>query len=56
MYVLLLSQTLKYFQKNKVLDSTRLKALAHLKINITQLMISVLERVEKMAGTGRKCW
>ena len=37
---------------DKILDLTKLKALADDKINVAQMMISVFNRVENLVGKG----
>ena len=40
----------------QILDMTRLKAFADDKLNVARMMISLLDRVEKIVGKRRKCW
>ena len=40
------------FPQVKILDQTKLKALADDKLNVTKMIISVLDRVENIVGKG----
>ena len=40
------------FPQNKIFDHTKLKIFAYDKFNITKMIISVLARVENIAGKG----
>ena len=40
----------------KILDWSKLKALADDKINVAEMITSVSERVENIVGKRRKCW
>ena len=43
---------LNAFLHNKILDQTKLKAFADDKLNVTNMIISVFDRVENIAGKG----
>ena len=40
------------FPHDKILDQTKLKAFADEKLNVTKMIISVFDRVEKIVGKG----
>ena len=48
--------TMFYVPNDKILDVTKLKAFADDKINVAQMMISVVHRVENMVGKGFFLW
>ena len=41
---------------DQILDMTKLKAFADVKLNIVKMTISLLDRVENTEGKGKKCW
>ena len=41
---------------NKILDWSKLKAIADDKVNVTEKLKFVLGRVENIVGKGEKCW
>ena len=41
---------------DKILDVTKLKALADDKLNVTKMKISLCDRAENTVGKGKKCW
>ena len=43
------------FPHNKILDQTKLKAFADDKLNVTKMIISVIERSRKHCGKSRNC-
>ena len=43
------------FPHHKILDQTKLKAFADNKLNVTKMIISVFDRVEKHRGKRRTC-
>ena len=40
------------FQHDKILDQTKMKAFADDKLNVTKMIISVIDRVENIVGIG----
>ena len=44
------------FPHNKILDHTKLKAFADDKLNVTKMLISVLDWVENIVGKGEIAW
>ena len=40
----------------KIFDMTKLKAFADNKLNVTEIRISLYDRVENTVGKGKKCW
>ena len=47
-----LSELIKPFPNNKILDRSKLKALADDKIKVLKMIIFVLDRVENIVGKG----
>ena len=45
-------QSFNPFPNEKILDQTKLKALADNKLNVTKIIISVFDRVENIVGKG----
>ena len=41
-----------FIPNDKILDATKLKAFADDKLNVSKIMISVLDRVENTGGKG----
>ena len=46
------NQTLNQFPHDKILDHTKLNAFADDKLNVTKMVISVIDKLENIVGKG----